>query len=316
MPKKRQSRPRSPVQQAVEIARRTSILPTAMDARQTANLAATLQRRVFWSARTTLAEYLKGLQKLVERHTRGEGYNNDPGQLRLEARALLDTFGYTPEQGFPGDAALGIPSAMPGTLRDLRSEIRLNLILNTQAALARGLGQKLRGLSRISSAPAWELVREQTRTAPRDWEERWIVAGTEVRWVKVYSTEDGRMIARKDSPIWEALGSRANFDDALNVDHAPFALNSGMGLSEMLRSDLTGLRLVNDRRKVAVTAPRDEPETTEAEEAIPTPEEAIGTMPEIQDTPPEYVKPSDFIGGQKTIDKLLAKLAAWRKANL
>jgi hypothetical protein len=312
MPKKRQSRPSSPVQQAVEIARRTSILPTAMDAKQTANLAATLQRRVFWSARTTQAEYLKGLQKIVERHIKGEGYNNDPGQLRLEARKLLDEYGYTPEKGFPGDAKLGIPSAMPGTLRDLRSEVRLNLILNTQAALARGLGQKLRGMARISVAPAWELVREQQRTEPRDWEERWVVAGGAAKWVKVYNTEDGRMIARKDSPIWEALGSRDYFDDALNVDHSPFALGSGMGLAERLRSDLEGLRLVNDRRKPSQRA-RDP-------EEIPTPEEAIAEIQEAQDSlpaeeAPEYVKPSDFIGGQKTIDKLLSKLAAWRAQN-
>ncbi|MES2597184.1 MAG: hypothetical protein V4662_17690 [Verrucomicrobiota bacterium] len=318
MAKKRSSkRPRSPIQQAVEIVRRTSTMTTAMSARETAALTATMRKRVFWSARTTKAKYVEELHQLVERATRGEGDENDLGQLRLEARRLLAKYGYTPEKGFPGDAKRGIPAAMPGTLRDLRSEARLNLIFNTQAALARGLGQKLRGLSRLSAAPAWELTRLMQRAAPRDWEERWVVAGGSVNWVGVYSTEDGRMIARKTSPIWEALGSRALFEDALNVDHAPFALNSGMGWLEMMRSDLEDLRLVNDRRKPSEV----ERDPDSQVEPIPTAEEAIEQMPEVQEPEteevPEYVNPDDFIGGQKTVDKLLENLqdriAAWKQ---
>ncbi|MES2598611.1 MAG: hypothetical protein V4662_24970 [Verrucomicrobiota bacterium] len=296
---------RSPIQQAVEIARRTKLLPTALSSKETANLVATLRHRAFWSARFTQVEALKGVQKLTERAIRGEGYENDMGQLRIEARKLLDTYGYTPEKGFPGDAALGIPAALPGTLRDLRSEQRLNLILNTQMALARGLGQQLRGLDRISAAPAWRLKRLSPRTAPREWDQRWAVAGDSVKWVGVYNAEDELWIARKDSPIWAALGSRDLFDDALNVSHPPFAFNTGMGWEEMLRSDLTGLRLVNDRRKVS-----------DPEEEATTAEEAIQKMPEVQqapEDPPEYVKPSDFIGGMTTIQRLIAKAKEVRK---
>ena len=37
------------------------------------------------------------------------------------------------------------------------------------------------------------------------------------------------MIERKDSVVWEDIGSRENFADALDVDHPPFAWGSGMG---------------------------------------------------------------------------------------
>ena len=47
------------------------------------------------------------------------------------------------------------------------------------------------------------------------------------------SAGSGRLIALKTSPIWEALGSRFLFDDALNVDHPPFAFGSGMGWREV-----------------------------------------------------------------------------------
>jgi hypothetical protein len=69
--------------------------------------------------------------------------------------------------------------------------------------------------------PAWELIRRFDRNEPRDWIERWQSVGGEIR-------EDGRMIALKVDLIWDELGSSGNFDDALDVNHAPFAFNSGM----------------------------------------------------------------------------------------
>ena len=274
------------VQQALDLARERGLLPSSMTARETAELAATLEGRAFWSARTTHASYLRDLKKLVERWVSGEGYNNDLGRLRMEARALLVRYGYNPEQGFPGDEAMGVPPATPGSLRDLGSEIRLNLIMDTQAALARGLGQKLRGLSRLDTAPAWELVRYTSKAAPRDWPERWQQAVDNVSGAGVYSFR-GRMVARKDSPVWAALGSRALFEDALDVDHPPFAFNSGMGWRETFASDLSGVDLIAP----GAAGPRGET---------------------IEPAVPAYVDPQDFIGGQATIDRLLALRRARR----
>jgi len=282
----------SPIQQALDLATRRGLLPSSLGAAELSDLAASLEERAFWSARTTHAAYLKDLKKLVERFVKGDGYENDLAQLRLEARRLLAKYGYTPEKGFPGDSARGVPSATPGSLQDLRSERRLNLIYDTQAALARGLGQKIRGIDRIDIAPAWELVRVTDKTTPRDWAERWKIASDNVNAVGVYVLSSGfsrspSLIARKDSPIWAALGSRELFDDALNVDHAPFAFNSGMGLIERSLSDLADY----DQPAPGISGPR-----------------GI-TLPAPTNTVPDHIDPNDFIGGQATIDRLLGM---WR----
>lgn len=276
----------SPIQQALQLAKDRGLLPSALSARETADLANALESRVFWSARTAHKAYLAGLKKLVEKYITGEGYEADIGQLRLEARALLIKYGYTPEGGFPGEAAQGIPSALPGTLRDLRSERRLNLIFETQASLARGLGQKIRGLSRLDQFPAWELVRAEGRRVPRDWEERWAIAADNVDGEGIART--GGFIALKTSPIWAALGSRELFDDALDVDHSPFAFQSGMALQEV---DF------RRARELELTPPASLPALVSADST----------------SAPAWVGSEDFLGGDKTINELKARLEARRR---
>lgn len=273
----------TPIQQALDLATNRGLLASALGSAELSDLAASLEERAFWAARHTHSTYLADLKKLVERHVKGDGYENDLPQLRLEARKLLAVYGYTPEKGFPGDAARGVPAATPGTLLDLRSERRLNLIFETQASLARGLGQKLRGLDRIDIAPAWELIRVTDKTTPRDWQERWQIAADNINAAGVYDTPDGRLIARKDSPIWAALGSRELFDDALNVDHPPFAFNSGMGWRETTTRELESF----DEPAPGVAGP------------------GGITLPAPTNTAPDYIDPDDFIGGQASIDRLL-----------
>jgi len=221
--------PQEPLFLAVKLAQERGLLPTQMSSAELQDFTLRLKERLFFSARTTNLWYVDKLKGLVERYTTGEGRDNDLAQLRIEARKLLVQAGYTPDAGFPGDAALGIPKATAGSLRDLSSEKRLNLIYETQAQTMRGLGMKLRGMSRMESQPAWELVRyKQAREKEweRDWMKRWAIAGENVEW---HGALRDRMIALQTSPIWLALGSSALFADALNVDHPPFAFSSGMG---------------------------------------------------------------------------------------
>lgn len=267
----------SAISQALKIAQNRGIFPTYLSATDTADVVKKLEHQVFWSARTTQAEYLMELKALVDRYVSGEGPDNDLAQLRVEARQLLATYGYTPERGFPGDAKLGIPPATAGSLRDLSSEKRLNLIFDTQAKLARGLGQKLRGIERVDMAPAWELVRVESRENIRDWVKRWNIAADNVDNSGVYAV----LIAHKQSPIWPALGSKALFPDALDVDHAPFALHSGMGLREKFASELGDM-----------LAP-----------IKPGPGQAN------LDNPPSYVDEEDFMDGKAGMNRLLEK---WR----
>ena len=206
------------------------LLPTPASGRDTvAAIKEEVIRRSVWSARTTNATYLQGLRERINKLLSG-GLRTDFALMRLELKRLLAELGYDPETGFPGDDKLGVPPAEPGSLLDLSSDRRLNLILRTQVELMRGAEQKRRGLSRAHLFPAWELVRISPRRVPRDWDRRWIVAGGPV--VKDASGRI-RLGALKTHDVWNRIGSRELFDDALDTDHSPFAFNSGRGLVEV-----------------------------------------------------------------------------------
>ncbi len=228
------------ITQAMRLAINRDLLPTELGSAELQEMTLSMKERVFFSARTSNLWYLDRLKALVERYVKGEGRDNDLAQLRIEARRLLAQAGYTPEAGFPGDEALGIPPATAGSLRDLSSEKRLNLIYDTQAQLMRGLGLKLRGATRADRYPAWELVRVAKFNSEnqREWLKRWAIAKDNVESQGTLNLEpetlnSSRMIALKSSPIWLALGSSALFPDAVNADHPPFAFNSGMGWREV-----------------------------------------------------------------------------------
>ncbi|MGE9268662.1 MAG: hypothetical protein ACQKBY_11240 [Verrucomicrobiales bacterium] len=179
----------------------------------------------------------------------------DHATARLILMQTLKALGYTPEGGFPEDEGT-VPPAVAGTLQDLSSRERLDLIINTQRDLMRGLGQKARGMTpeALDSFPAWELVRAYERAEPRHWggkhqgtpvrtprgidpRSRWEIAGGRA----IKTPEGYRLIAFKGDPIWGELGSSGNFDDALDVDFPPFAFNSGMSWSPITYAECLDL---------------------------------------------------------------------------
>jgi hypothetical protein len=133
----------------------------------------------------------------------------------------------------------------------------MQLILDTQARMMFGAGQKASGQTpqRAWRQPAWELVRVASRKVPRgyrsgrggslvavageDWPSRFVKAGGQLR-------DGGRMVARKDDPVWAALGSSELFDDGLDVDYPPFAFNSGMGWRGVARRDAVALGVIEE----------------------------------------------------------------------
>jgi len=217
---------------AYELARKRGLFPTWMGTADIRDLEKGIRERSVFSARTTNAVYLDALKQRIERFL-ADGYNGDMGKLRLELKDILMRMQYDPVKGFPGDEALGIPAARAGSLQDLSSDKRINLILTTQLQLMAGKGQEQQGLSEaaLDLFPAYELVRLESRRVPREWLKDWQTAAENIEWEGVSKSAfaDGRMIALKISPIWAAIGSSALFDDALDVSHPPFRFNSGMG---------------------------------------------------------------------------------------
>lgn len=224
------------------------ILPTWMGTAELDELEAALKERAVFSARTTNAVYLESLKERISRLL-AEDYEGDQAQIRLELKQILAVLGYDPETGFPGDESLDIPPARAGSLQDLSSDKRINLILDTQLELMAGKGQEQRGLSKeaLDLFPAWELVRVKAARVPRDWFKRFKQAGG-----RVLEDADGRkrLVAHKLDEVWSVLGDRALFRDALGVTHPPFAFGSGMAWQAIESTEWEGLRAVNNVSQV------------------------------------------------------------------
>lgn len=227
------------VEAILEQAAARELLPTSLSSREARELLSSDVRAAsLFSARTTNAAYLQKLAEVLDAYMVGR-MDLSAATLRLQRELLL--LGYTPEAGFPGDENLPperrIPPAEAGSLRDLGSEARIRLILQTQEELVFGRAQRDAGRDPLQADlfPAWELVRVSPRAKTRDWPRRWIAAGG--------TLVDGRMIARKDDPFWSVLGSA--FDDSLDTDHPPFAYNSGMGWVAIPREEAIALGVID-----------------------------------------------------------------------
>lgn len=204
---------------------------------------AELRERSFWSARVNNAEFLDEAGSLIDRIV--AGVSPGPGQYmdmptaRLLLKQHLERIDYQPDD--------------PGTIQDLSSDGRLNLILRTNTDMARGYGQFVQenDADALDEFPCRELVREKNRRTPRGyrrgkndalieddaeyWEHRWEEAGG-----RLY---DGRMIARKDDDVWVKLS-------AFDLPYPPFDFNSGMGILEVPREESEALGVIDPGEKV------------------------------------------------------------------
>ena len=221
-----------------EAARQSAARGIAVTARSSRELRdaidAGVRARSVFSARAANAVFVSKIKEVVTAVAEGQ---MDESTARWLLGETLRAVGYTPEGGFPGIEPGKIPPAVRGTIEDLSSKRRLDLIIRTQVDLMRGAAKQFVGMqkTRFEVAPAWELIRIVPVNVERDWKARWAVADG-----KLYA---GRMIALKGDPVWGELGASGNFDDALDVDHPPFAFNSGMGWQEIMQSEAEDLGL-------------------------------------------------------------------------
>lgn len=220
-----------PFEQALQDRRLRALLPTTLSSDELRTIDAGILRRATFSARVDRVEVLQSIDDLVgqllnprEEDRAGKKVVEGPNlaTAKLELKRAITVSGYEPA---PEDR---------GTIKDLTSDARRKLILRTNVQTAQGFGQYEQGMQdgARDAMPLWELIRFEGRKVPRVWQQRWLEAARFVGdddAVRVFG-ETQRMLARKDSPIWEALGSKDIFEDALGNPYAPFAFNSGMGV--------------------------------------------------------------------------------------
>jgi hypothetical protein len=249
-----------PFVEALDRLRARSTLPTALSTREIRQrIEAGIRRASLYSARTVLVPYLEQIRTVVETIL-----NPQPGvrvgesgalitegmnlaDARLELGRLLQRLGYQPDPD------------KRGTIEDLSSDRRLELVVRTNVEISQGYGQWLQGQDQdiLDSYPAQEFYRIAKGRTSRDWPRRWRVAAAAVGdsdAIRILE-ESGKMIARKDSPIWQALGdgvglSDQDASDAIGNPYPPFAFNSQMWTRDVDRDRAIELGLVRENEQL------------------------------------------------------------------
>lgn len=220
---------------AADVIRIKELLPTSLGSEEIREQIARdiLQRSVF-SARMESARYLAKIRDVCAQIAAGE-INQADARLRLVT--LLEQMGHSPQDGG------GITN--PASIR------RLNLIIDTQRQMAASVAVLSEQTeATVAMWPAWELTRLETRAVPRpDWDRRWAAAGLACNFEGALKD---RLIALKNSPIWQHLGNGAGgYRDTLGNPYPPFAFSSGMDWVEVDRDKCIALGLIKEGEDIA-----------------------------------------------------------------
>ena len=180
-----------------------------------------IREGAIFSAKVGRARIIEAIRSVTERVLEKK---LTPEQAREALRKAVKRESYKPPEG------------KEGTIEDLLSEQRLNLIVRTNRDMARGYGRWANAQRDLLNFPYWELYREEQRMEPRDWPTRWEEAGGEFA--------DGKMLAPINGKIWTAISAFGN-------PYPPFDFNSGMSVRRVSRERVEALelRIPNQRQK-------------------------------------------------------------------
>lgn len=203
-----------------QIARR-EVLPTTMVSAEIAAIPAAIRTRAFFSAGVAQAELLDEWHRTVSEVIDG---SLDRATARLRILDSVERSGY-----LAWDDA--------GTIKDLSSMRRQNLIIDTAVAQAHGYGRWLQEQDPLllSAYPARELYRAISTKDQRPWLTKWVMAGG--------TLHGGRMIARVDDPVWMKSLEAGGFN-RFGTPYAPYDFNSGMRTRPVSRGEAIRLGVI------------------------------------------------------------------------
>lgn len=198
------------------------ILPTDLRTKLLAEIPAQLRERAFFSAGVQNADFLQRASDAIDQLAAG---TVDRATKRAELAQLLESLGYQPAEG------------EEGSLTDLSSDRRLNLILDTNLEMAQGYGSWAQGQDPavLDQWPAQELIRVIDSRVPRDWATRWAEAGGQFF--------GDRMIALKNDPIWTRISR-------FGLPYPPFDFNSGMDVADVDRETAIEAGLIDENTEL------------------------------------------------------------------
>lgn len=186
-----------------------SLAASPMKSADWSAIQAGLRDRAFFSATVDDARRLAAMREACAAVASGEMSDSD---ARAAIRRALEQTGYRTDPD------------KKGGLQDLSSQRRLDLIIKTNVDEAHGYVRYCSSMDpdALAATPCQELIRLQSRKAPRDWETRWRDAGGELY--------GGRMIALKTAEIWTRISRFGH-------PWPPFDFGSGMGVAPVGRRE-------------------------------------------------------------------------------
>lgn len=255
-----------PFDEAVKSLAARNVLPTALDSAGLKQLGGAFHRQNFTSAQTLITDLLDAYKEKVgtiinpttelradritpQNPTGATTTGINPATARAQVKELMQSLGMQ-------------PTGAAGGVSELASDARINLVIKTNTELSQGAGFAIQSNDPavLEAFPCWELYRLEGKTKERDWETRWATAAAisgDTDAARVLS-ESNRMVARKDSPIWQSLGDGpADTTDGLGNPYPPFAFNSGMWTRNIAYDDAEQLGLVNLATQVESNLPDD-----------------------------------------------------------
>lgn len=181
-----------------DLLRSKQLLPTDLRTREwdaaTAEHPATaawVKERAFFMAGVAQAQRLQDFRNAAAQVAAG---TMSAQEARRHVRRTLQEAGYTPETG------------LQDSIKDLQSDARLRVSIDTNVALARGWAQHATAMAN-TARPGQELYRAGASRQPRDWETRWKEAAAGLP----DAVQDAApMVALKTSPVWERLSRFGN----------------------------------------------------------------------------------------------------------
>jgi len=209
------------LEHALRKLRKSSTLPGAIDSSEFAQIRRSIRERAVFSAKVTKAKILEGIKATTQQVLAKE---ISPLAAREKIRAIVEGTKYKP------------PAGKEGTIEDLGSDARLDLIVRTNRDMARGYGKFVEAQASLAEFPYWELYRAEPRLEPRDWPSRWSEAGGDFL--------EGKMLAPVNDPIWTSISAFGN-------PYPPFDFNSGMSVRRLSRKRAKAMDLpIPKARKV------------------------------------------------------------------
>lgn len=231
-------------------ARGRRVLGTTLSSRELTRLGGDVRRLAVFSARQANLDFVQAIADTLDEMLVGATPASEALRAAGEAPLVLSGPAAT-ERLMKLAEELELQPRDPdqvGTIQDVTSFGRADLIVRTQQDIAAGFGRYVaeNDADVLDAFPARELIRVVEPSDPkrkRNWEARWKAAGG-----RLFA---GRMIAAKDDPVWQALGDGAGgYDDALGNPFPPFAFNSGMDVEEVEREEAERLGVIQRNQRI------------------------------------------------------------------